>query len=145
VCVCCDPQAHAFTSSAAAAIEEAGGKCILLSPTTNEVRLPYLHWTHAHPSEDMEDPASPAPCVRRLTPLSAHVATCGAVLGQVLPIEGVDVEATTAALKADEAKSAEEAAQGEYFDNPRPRGARDRVRKQLAEADREAYQRLVGA
>lgn len=29
--------AHGFTESAAAAIEAAGGKCVLLSPTTNEV------------------------------------------------------------------------------------------------------------
>jgi hypothetical protein len=29
--------AHGFTASAAAAIEAAGGKCVLLSPTTNEV------------------------------------------------------------------------------------------------------------
>mmetsp|Transcript_5808 Transcript_5808/g.10277 ORF Transcript_5808/g.10277 Transcript_5808/m.10277 type:complete len:242 (-) Transcript_5808:35-760(-) len=30
-------KAHAFTSSAVEAIEKAGGKCVLLSPTTNEV------------------------------------------------------------------------------------------------------------
>jgi large subunit ribosomal protein L15 len=30
-------QAHAFTKTARAAIEDAGGKCVYLSPTTNEV------------------------------------------------------------------------------------------------------------
>lgn len=31
------PQAHGFTKSAVEAIEAKGGKCQLLSPTTNEV------------------------------------------------------------------------------------------------------------
>ena len=29
------PQAHAFTDSAKSAIEEQGGKCVVISPTTN--------------------------------------------------------------------------------------------------------------
>lgn len=32
-----NPQAHGFTKSAVEAIEAKGGKCELLSPTTNEV------------------------------------------------------------------------------------------------------------
>jgi len=91
--------AHGFTASAAAAIEAAGGKCVLLSPTTNEV----------------------------------------------VEMEGVDVDGILALLDKEEATTEQEEAEGKYVDVPRPGGARERIRAEIRQEDKEAYARLVSA
>lgn len=91
--------AHGFTASAAAAIEAAGGKCVLLSPTTNEV----------------------------------------------VEMEGLNVDEILAQLDKEEAATEAEEAEGKYVDVPRPGGARERIRAEIRQEDKEAYARLSNA